>query len=64
MTTTMNLINGILNRATLRSVQPQQSPDAYIEQIRELYPQSLTTLAMQLEECEKQLSEIFDPSYE
>jgi hypothetical protein len=60
ITTTVNLINGIINRASLRSIQPQQSPDVYIERISEEYPQNLNKLTQQLEECEKQLSEIFD----
>ena len=59
ITTTVNLINGIISRASLRSVQPQQSPDAYIERISEEYPQSLNKLDGQLEECEKQLNQLF-----
>ncbi len=64
ITTTVNRINGILNRASLRSVQPQQSPDAYMERITQEYPQYLRNLATQLEECERQLTEIFDPLFD
>ena len=64
ITTTVNLINGIVNRASLRSVQSLQSPDAYIERISVEYPQNLRKLAMLLEECEKQLTEIFDPLFD